>query len=370
MREILGRFHDAGVRTVMITGDQSATASAIGRLVGLNAKGSLDILDATQLESIPPDVLRSLVQRIDIFARVSPAHKLQIVQALQAAGNTVAMTGDGINDSPALKAADVGVAMGGSGSRAAREVADVILEDDNLATMIAGIEQGRTIYDDIKKAVHFILSTNLSEILMTVTGIALGAGEMLTPMQLLWINLMTDIFPELALAVQPPEADVLERRPRDPARPMFEGHDLVRVAVEGGVLTTAPLLAAAYARRRYGAGAQASTLSFTVLAITQLLHVLSARSERHTIFDPEPLAENRYIPMALGGGVGLQVIATLLPGLRAILGVVPLGLVDWAVAGAAAVMPLMVNETMKLVLRGEPAPLLLAAPAGPEQGKR
>jgi Ca2+-transporting ATPase len=370
MREILGRFHGAGVRTVMITGDQGATASAIGTLVGLNPHGSLDILDATQLDSIPPDVLRSLVQRIDIFSRVSPAHKLQIVQALQAAGNTVAMTGDGINDSPALKAADVGVAMGGSGSRAAREVADVILEDDDLATMIAGIEQGRTIYDDIKKAVHFILSTNLSEILMTVTGIAAGAGETLTPMQLLWINLMTDIFPELALAVQPPEADVLRRRPRDSARPMFEGRDLVRVAIEGGILTTGPLLAAAYGRRRYGAGPQSNTLGFTVLAITQLLHVLSARSERHTLFDREPLASNRYIPMALCGGVGLQIVATLAPGLRTVLGVVPLGLADWAVAGAAAAMPLMLNETMKLVLRAEPAPLLPAAPAPDEPGTR
>jgi Ca2+-transporting ATPase len=368
MRDILHRFHGAGIRTVMITGDQGATASAIGKLVELNANGHLDILDATELEAIPPEVLRSLVQRIDIFSRVSPAHKLQIVEALQAAGYTVAMTGDGINDSPALKAADVGVAMGRSGSRAAREVADVILEDDELATMIGGIEQGRTIYDDIKKAVRFILSTNLSEILLTTIGIALGRGETLTPMQLLWVNLMTDIFPELALAVQPPEADVLKRPPRDPSRPMFDGHDLARVVLEGGVLTSAPLLALAYGRGRYGLGPRSGTLAFTVLAVAQLMHVLSSRSEHHTIFDRESLASNRYIPMALVSGIAMQVVATLLPGLRTILGVVPLGLLDWGVVGVTAAMPLMVNETVKLVVRGDPALALPAARDAAGQG--
>jgi len=363
MRETLQRFHAAGVRTVMITGDQSATAYAIGKSVGLSADDHLEILDSSELEGIAPEVLRALAQRIHIFSRVSPAHKLQIVQALQSAGLTVAMTGDGINDSPALKAADVGVAMGGSGSLAAREVADVVLEDDNLETMIGGIEQGRAIYDDIKKAVHFILSTNISEILLTCLGVAVGAGQTLTPMQLLWINLLSDIFPELALAVQPPEADVLRRPPRDPARPMFDRRDLARVALEGAVLTGGPLLAYAYGRGRYGLGPRANTLAFTVLAVTQLLHVVSSRSERHTIFDAERLASNKYIPMAVGGGLALQFLVTLVPGMRRILGVVPLGLLDWGVVGLAAVGPLLTNETIKLVLRPLESPGVGAAPA-------
>jgi Ca2+-transporting ATPase len=366
MREVLERFHAAGVRTVMITGDQGATAYAIGKAVGLGTNGRLDILDATELEGIAPDVLRALVQRIDIFSRVSPAHKLHIVHALQSAGLTVAMTGDGINDSPALKAADVGVAMGGSGTSVAREVADVILEDDDLATMVVGIEQGRAIYDDIKKAVHFILSTNLSEILLTLAGVAVGTGETLTPMQLLWINLMTDIFPELALAVQPPEADVLRRPPRDPARPMFERRDLARIALQGSILTMGPLAAYAYGRSRYGIGPRARTLAFTVLAVTQLVHVLSSRSERHTIFDKERLAHNKYIPMALGGGISLQVIATLLPGVRSVLGSVPLGPADWGVVGVTAVGPFLTNEVLKLVLReGRASAGASATPATP-----
>jgi Ca2+-transporting ATPase len=352
MKEILRRFHAAGVRTVMITGDQAATAYAIGKAVGLSADNQLETLDSTQIDGIAPDVLRGLVQRVHIFSRVSPANKLQIVRALQSAGQTVAMTGDGINDSPALRAADVGVAMGRSGTHAARDVADVILGDDDLSTMIAGIEQGRTIYDDIKKAVHFILSTNLSEILITVLGIVAGTGETLTPMQLLWINLLSDIFPELALAMQPPEADVLQRPPRDPARPMFDAAALSRLAVEASVLSSGPVAAYLYGRGRYGAAPQSGTLAFTVLAVTQLLHVLSARSETHSIFDRAPLASNRYVPMAVGGGVALQVLATFVPGLRRVLGVVPLGLVDWGVVSVAAVGPLIANESIKVALRG------------------
>lgn len=351
MRDTLARFHAAGVRTVMITGDQSSTAYSIGRSVGLSPDEHLEILDSMQLEGIAPEVLGALAQRIHIFSRVSPAHKLRIVEALQRAGKTVAMTGDGINDSPALRAADVGVAMGGTGTSAAREVADVILEDDELSTMIEAIEQGRTIYDDIRKAVRFILATNMSEILLTLAGVAAGLPGTLTPMQLLWINLMTDIAPELALAVQPPEADVLRRPPRDPRRAMFDRGDLGRLAVEGGILTLAPLGAYAYGRARYGLGPRAGTLAFTVLASAQLFHVLSSRSERHSIFDAERLASNRYVPMALGGGLALQILATLVPGLRRVLGVVPLGLVDWAVVGVGAVAPLLVNESMKVALR-------------------
>jgi Ca2+-transporting ATPase len=352
MRETLARFHDAGIRTVMITGDQSATAHAIGKSVGLNQNGPLEILDATELDAIAPDVLSSLVKRTHIFARVSPAHKLQIVRALQAAGHTVAMTGDGINDSPALKAADVGVAMGRSGTNAAREVADVILQDDDLSTMIGGIEGGRAIYDDIKKAVRFILATNLSEILLTATGIATGIGETLTPMQLLWINLMTDIAPELALAVQPAETEVLRRPPRDPARAMFEARDVKQILLQGGFLTAGPLFAYLYGRQRYGVGPHAGTLAFTVVAVAQLLHAISARSEQHTIFDSENLAPNRYIPIAIGGGILLQVAAPYIPGLRTLLGLVPLGLLDWGIVGLGAVGPLLANETTKWIVRG------------------
>src|SRR5574341_1808662 len=160
--------------------------------------------------------MTALASRVQVFARVSPAHKLQIVQAMQRAGKVVAMTGDGINDGPALKAADIGIAMGNTGTDVAREVADVVLEDDNLETMIVAISQVRTIYTNIRKSVHFLLSTNLSEIMVMFTAIAAGLGQPLSAMQLLWINLISDIFPGLALALEPPEPDVLSRPPRSP----------------------------------------------------------------------------------------------------------------------------------------------------------
>jgi Ca2+-transporting ATPase len=222
--------------------------------------------------------------------------------------------------------------------------------------MIAGIEQGRTIYADIRKAVRFILATNMSEILLMLISIASGLGEALTPMQLLWLNLMTDIAPELALAVHPPDPDVLRRPPRDPRQPMFDRAALLRIAGEGTVLTAGALAAFVHGLRRYGPGPQASTLAFSALTGAQLLHLLSARSERRTIFEPSgDAAPNRYIPLALGGSLGLQALAVLLPPTRRLLGIARLSALDWGVAGLAAVCPLLINEAVKLALRDRPA---------------
>jgi P-type Ca2+ transporter type 2C len=351
--DVIKRFRRAGVRTVMITGDQSATAQAVGRQTGLSDNGHLEIVDSTRLDQIEPAVLSALADRAHIFSRVSPAHKLQIVQALQQAGHVVAMTGDGVNDGPALKAADIGIAMGGGGPSAARAVADIVLEDDELATLIVAIEQGRTIYEDIRKAVHFILATNLGEIIYTLVCTA-GMGTPLTPMQLLWINLLTDVFPELALAVEPPESDVLARPPRDPKRPMFTHAELGRIGAEGTIITFGALGAYAWGASRYGAGPRAGTLGFTALTLAQLLHAVSARSETHTIFDRTRLAKSRYMPLAVGGTVAMQVAANLLPPLRAMLGTVPLGLGDWGAVVTAATIPFFINEAVKLTLRPPP----------------
>jgi Ca2+-transporting ATPase len=353
MAELVAELHEAGIHTTMITGDQSATAYAVAREIGLSRQGRMEILDSTRIEELEADVLRTLAQRVDVFARVSPAHKLQIVQALQHAGLVVAMTGDGVNDGPALRAANIGIAMGGDGSDVAQEVADIVVGDDNLATLIGAVEQGRTIYDDIKKAVHFILSSNTSEILVTLTATAAGLGEPLNPMQLLWINLVTDIFPELALSLEPPEEDIMQRPPRDPHAPMFSNRDLRRIGLEGGVITTTAMGAYLWGLGRYGTGPRASTMAFTSLTAAQLLHAISCRSEPHSIFDAQPFPKNPYIPLAVGGGLLLQVLATLTPGVRTLLGATRLGLLDWGVAATAAVTPLLTNEIIKVIEREE-----------------
>jgi Ca2+-transporting ATPase len=349
MAELMAQFHQAGIHTTMITGDQSATAYAIAKEIGISRQGRMGILDSNRLDEIEPDLLRSLSHRVDVFSRVSPAHKLKIVQALQHAGYVVAMTGDGVNDGPALRSADIGIAMGKDGSEVAQEVADIIVRDDNLQTLIAAIEQGRTIYDDIRKAVHFILSSNTSEIMITFLATAAGLGEPLNPMQLLWINLVTDVFPELALSVEPPEVDVMRRMPRDPQAPMFTPGDLRRIGLEGGLITASALAAYSWGLARYGIGPHASTMAFTTLTAAQLLHAFNCRSNQHTLLDHTPIPRNPYMPLAVGGGLALQVLATLVPGLRAILGAAPLGLADWSLASVAAVTPFLLDEVIKSV---------------------
>lgn len=340
-------FHRAGIDTVMITGDQSPTAYAIGRELELSQGEPLKILDATHLAEIEPEVLRALVKRAQVFARVSPAHKLQIVQALQGAGKVIAMTGDGINDGPALKAADVGIAMGRTGTDIAREVADVVLEKDNLDTLIIAIRDGRTIYLNIRKSVHFFLATNLSEIMLTFTAIAVGLGSPLTAAHFLWINLISDIFPGLALALEAPEPDILERPPRDPQRPIFTGSDFKRMAFESGAITAGAFGAYGYSMMRYGLGAQTSTLAFHSLTTGQLLHAISCRSETHSIFSAEKLPPNPYLTMALGGSLVMQFLTMVVPGLRSLLGLAPVGLLDGLVISGTALLPLVVNEATK-----------------------
>lgn len=347
-------LHRAGIKTVMITGDQSPTAYAIGQELQLSHQEPLEILDATHLEEMDTEALRALAQRALVFARVSPAHKLKIVQALQESGQVVAMTGDGINDGPALKAADVGIAMGCTGTDVAREVADVVLEKDNLDTLIIAIRDGRTTYINIKKSVHFFLSTNLSEIMLTGVALLVGLGSPLTAMQLLWINLISDIFPALALSLEEAEPDVLNRPPRHPHDPIFNASDFKRMGFESGVLTAGALGAYGYGWLRYGLGTQASTLAFHSLTSGQLLHAVSCRSERHSIFSPEKLPSNWYLNLALGGSLLVQVAAMFLPGVRSILGLAPVGLLDGLVIGSSALLPLLVNESTKTL--GLPGP--------------
>ena len=347
VKKLIVDFHNAGIDTIMITGDQSPTAYAIARELNLSRGNQLEILDSRHLNDIPPDILKPLCERAHVFARVSPSHKLQIVQSLQGAGRIVAMTGDGINDGPALKAADIGIAMGHTGTDVAREVADVILEDDNLETMIIAVSHGRTIYNNIRKSVHFLLATNMSEIMVMFAAITFGLGQPLNTMQLLWINILSDIFPGLALALEPPEPDVLSRPPRDPKEAIMQPADFRRITFESAVISAGSLGAYMYGIARYGIGPRAGTLAFTSLTAGQLLHALSCRSEKTGVFQKNGLPTNKYLNWALGGSFALQIAAMTLPGLRSLLRLVPIGLMDAIVTGACAFLPLMVNEATK-----------------------
>jgi Ca2+-transporting ATPase len=352
VRDAIATCRQAGIRTVIITGDQSRTAVAVGRELDLVRDGQVRVLEASQLAQVDADVLRGLAREIDIFARVSPAHKYQIVRALQASGDVVAMTGDGVNDAPALKAADVGVAMGGRGTELARDLADVVLLDDNFASVVDAVEQGRTIYTNIRKALRFLLATNFSEILVTVGAMALGVARPMSALQFLWINLLTDVFPALALALEPAEPEVMRRPPRNPAEPVLSPRALAGIAGDAALISSVTLGTYGLAVKRYGVGAAASTVAFSTLTSAQLCYALTCRSDEHSGFSG--LTRNPLLVTALGGTLLLQVAAVAVPPLRRLLGTTALAPADWGLVAAGAVTPLLVKELSKAVRTGPP----------------
>ncbi len=347
VKDLIGRFHQAGIDTIMITGDQSPTAYAIGKELDLNRGKPLEILDSTSLDRIDPEVMKSLGERVNVFARVSPAHKLQIVKALQDAGKIVAMTGDGVNDGPALKAADIGIAMGHAGTDVAREVADVVLEDDNLETMIIAVSQGRTIYNNIRKSVHFLVSLSFSEIMVMSTTIAAGLGQPLNAKQLLYINIMSDIAPAISLTLEAPEPDVLSRPPRDPDEPIMRMTDFKTIAAESAILSAGVLGAYGYGLARYGRGPRAGTLAFMTLVTAQDLHAISCRSDTHGIFSKDKLPPNQFLTVSIYGSLCIELLAYFVPGLRAFLGLTSISFIDGAVIAGGAAAPLFINEARK-----------------------
>lgn len=347
MKELIADLRRAGIRTVMITGDQSATAVAIARELGLADGEELEILDSARLDRIDPDVLAGLVRGVHVVSRVNPAHKLRIVRALQSSGLVVAMTGDGINDGPALRGADVGITIGRTGTDIARQVADVVLQSDDMPSILKAIAHGRTLRTDLRKAVHFIAATNLSEIVFLFSSLAAGLGLPLNPKQLLWINLVTDVFPELALAVEPSEHNVLERAPENPRAPLISSADPRHILLNTAVMTSATMAGFLYSVARYGAGPRAGTVGFNTLLASQLLHSISARSQNHSIFEHTSLAKNRYMTYAVAGGFVLQLLGQFSPRLRNALGSVPLDLADIGMVGALAGGSFVTIEAMK-----------------------
>jgi Ca2+-transporting ATPase len=347
LKEIIQRFKKAGIRTIMLTGDQSKTALAIAKELDLSGGEEIEMVDSTELESMPPEKIEAIAHRAHVFSRVNPSNKLHIVQALQKAGKVVAMTGDGINDGPALKAADIGIAMG-KGAELAQEVADVILLDNDVRRVLIAIEQGRTIHDDLKKSVRYIAATNLSEIVVMLSSVISGFRQPLNPRQLLWINLLTDVFPELALAIDPPETDVMNRPPRDNGVPIVNSEEFKRIFVQSAIMTATSLGSYGIGTARYGLGKQASTMAFVTLSLSQLLHTISARSENITIFNREKLPENKYVPMAVGTGFAIELFSEFIQPLRRLLGTSRIGITDWLICGGGALFSFIINEGLKL----------------------
>ncbi|QGM95652.1 cation-transporting P-type ATPase [Methylocystis rosea] len=349
----LKQLHRAGVRTVMITGDQSATAFAIARRLDLNHGGELRVLEAGQMAKMQPQMLEALARQPHVFARVSPVDKLNIVKALQGHGHIVAMTGDGVNDGPALRAADVGIAMGGEGADVARQVADIVLATDDMDGIVEAIRLGRATYANIRKVLRYLVSTNASETI-AMLGAALVGGEPLTPMQLLWLNLATDALPAIALGLEPPEPDVLDRPPHDPKAPILAASDFRRILREGSVMGVAALIG--YFSLGGAAGARASTVTFHGLTCGQLLHSLACRSELRGLSSEVGRPPNSTLYGAVGATLLLQAGVQLFPLTRRLLGLSPLGAGDLLRIGAIALGSSLANDIIGRIADREEAP--------------
>jgi P-type Ca2+ transporter type 2C len=344
--ETIDALRGAGIRTVMITGDQRTTAEAIARDLGTLEPGART-LDGRELRHVSDADLTRVDAPVGVFARVSPEDKLRIVGALQAEGEIVAMLGDGVNDAAALKKSDVGVAMGGRGTDVAKETADIVLQDDRFLTIGAAVEEGRVIFDNIGKFVFYLFSCNVAEVLVLLVASLVGLPLPLLPLQILWLNLVTDTFPALALALEPGEAGVMKRPPRDPDAAILSRRFLRAMAFYSALITMATL--AVYLWGLHGGDpARAVTLAFMTLALAQLFHLGNARS-REPVLRLSRAVANRWALAAVALVLGLQWAAAQWAPLASVLHTEPLGVLDWVVVLAASVIPAVAGQTANLL---------------------
>lgn len=349
VKEAVHLCRQAGIRPVMITGDHVLTAEAIGRELGIYQKGDCAVTGA-ELDKMSDKELETAAETCTVFARVAPEHKVRIVQAFQKRGNVVAMTGDGVNDAPALKTADIGCAMGKSGTEVAKGASDLILTDDNFATIVEAVREGRGIYDNIRKAVHFLLSSNIGEILTIFVAMLLGWAAPLLPIQLLWVNLVTDSLPAIALGMEPAEENIMERPPRKNTGSLFGDGLGGRILLEGVMIGVLALLA-------FGIGhvyfdqedgyAVGRTMAFAVLSLSQLVHAFNMRGEGS--LGKLPFCSNKWLLMAFVVGVALQCVVIMMPPLAGVFQVVPLNGEQWLLTAALAMAPLPLVELEKAV---------------------
>ncbi len=339
----------AGITPVMITGDHIVTACAVAEKLGIIEKGC-KAMNGKELDLLDDASLQSAIGDCRVFARVTPEHKVRIVKAFRARGEIVAMTGDGVNDAPALKAADIGCAMGKSGTDVAKNAADMILTDDNFATIVKAVEQGRGIYDNIKKAVHFLLSTNIGEILSVFASSLLGFSAPLVPIQLLWVNLVTDSLPAMALGTENPEKDIMKRAPLSPSKGFFSDGLWLDITLEGllvGILTILSFSLGTLVFPSENSLALGRTMAFCTLSFCEIAQAINMRS--YFPLYKAGIFSNKIMNIAVVVCSAMQCAVVVIPGLASLFGVVPLSGIHWITVFLLSAIPLLAGEAGKII---------------------
>ena len=345
VKDAVQKCYDAGIKVVMITGDHKGTAQAVAEELGLLSSGGR-ILTGTELDSLGPQEFDQVVEDVVVYARVSPEHKLRIVRALKGKGHIVAMTGDGVNDAPALKNADIGVAMGVTGTDVTKEAADVVLADDNFASIVAAVEEGRAIFDNIRKYLTFLLSANTGELLMMLSAGLLGYPLPLVPVQILFVNLATDGLPALALGIDPPMQDLMHRPPRDPKLSIFA--DLKGWIAGIAVLLSLAMMGLFAYSLMSGSLAEARSLVFASIILFELTFVFSCRSQSQTILRLG-LTSNKYLVAAVLSQLMLLLLILYTPSIASLFEVSPIAFGNWSTVIAAGISGFIFAETTKAI---------------------
>jgi magnesium-transporting ATPase (P-type) len=347
--EAIEECQTAGIRVKMITGDHAITAGAIARELGL--LGADKVLTGRDLDDLDDDSIRDMVPDTDVFARASPEHKLRLVKGLQAAGHVTAMTGDGVNDAPALKRADVGVAMGIKGTEAAKEASEMVLVDDNFASIAHAVEEGRTVYDNLRKSIIFILPTNGGQSFTIIAAILLGFALPLTAVQVLWVNMITAVTMALALAFEPTETGVMKRSPRPPDEPLLTGFLLWRILFVSVILVSGTFGLFLWAISEGMDEAAARTVAVNTLVVYQMFYLFNCRRLTEPVFGIEGIFGSRYILMAIAAAIVLQMLFTYAPPLQVMFGTRSIGIDEWGLIVLVTFPVFFLVEFEKWVLR-------------------
>ena len=346
VKEAVLKCKRAGIKTVMITGDHILTAKAIAKDLNILQENELAVT-GSELDKISDKDLKRNIFNYSVFARVSPEHKVRIVNAFKSTGSIVAMTGDGVNDAPALKKADIGIAMGKNGTDVAKNASDMVLTDDNFVTIVGAVEEGRHIYDNIKKAVHFLLATNIGEIVVIFLGLLLGFDTPLYAIHLLWINLVTDSLPALGLGMENKEKDIMLKKPKNPKKSIFSDGLYSKIFFEGLMIGILTLFAFAFGSYLYNVET-GRTMAFICLSTLELVHSFNIRSDKESVFEIG-IFKNKYLNLAFIAGIILQISVVTIKPIASIFKVVNLSFTAWCITIIISLMPLIIIEFRKKV---------------------